>query len=183
MVGDQERIRLGVPFASPFQGSLLPAEYSLILEAPADVHDAQALRRFRDDVDEKRVYDNALRMLNEGMDAPGFSASFFGADGEFSRLGTTREERERILKSDLYRWLKLKWEELRLADASRFDDLLTRASGRLTLTVPRSLHAALKSEAAAEGVSLSELIRLKLTIPYRQMADLLIPKGRARSSS
>jgi hypothetical protein len=133
--------------------------------------------------EEKSIYDGALGMLNEGIDAPAFSARFFGPDGELFRLGTTRDGRERILHSDLYQWLKSKWEGLRRADASRFDDLLTRASGRLTLNVPRSLHAALKSEAAAEGVSLSELIRLKLTIPYRQMTDLLIPKGRVRSSS
>ncbi len=133
--------------------------------------------------DEKRIYDRALSMLTEGAGAPEFSSAFFGPEGEFSRLGRTLEERKELLKSDLYHWLKSKWEELRLADASRFDDLLTRASGRLTLTVPRSLHAALKSEAVAEGVSLSELIRLKLTIPYRQMTDLLIPKGRTRASS
>lgn len=127
----------------------------------------------------KRLKDVAARMLEAGTDAPTFSARFFGPKGELSQLGETRQDRERILGSELYRWLKEKYEELRLRDAAQFDQETKVASGRLTVAVPRSLHAALKSEAAAEGVSLSELIRLKLSIPYRQMASILIPRTKA----
>ena len=118
----------------------------------------------------------ASQLLQSGTDAPTFSSRFFGPKGELSVLGKTREDREEIVDSELYRWLRARYEELRLRDASRFEQDIKSASGRLTVAVPRSLHAALKSEAAAEGVSLSELIRLKLSVPYRQVANLLVPR-------
>jgi hypothetical protein len=127
--------------------------------------------------DEKGIYRKACDMLAEGMDAPTFSKRIFGPQGELSRLGQTKKDREHILNSRLYHWLKAKYEELRLRGAAQFEQDLKRASGRLTVTVPRSLHAALKDEAASEGVSLSELIRLKLSFSYRQMTDLLVPKS------
>ena len=86
---------------------------------------------------------------------------------------------ELLLASELHRWLKEKYEQLRLTDAAKFERETKVASGRLTIAVPRSLHAALKSEAAAEGVSLSELMRLKLSMPYRQMANMLVPRTKA----
>lgn len=132
------------------------------------------------DITEKRLRDLAEELIETGTDAPAFSARFFGPKGELSRLAKTRKERERLLGTALYRWLKERYEELRLRDAARFERETKAASGRLTVAVPRSLHAALKSEAAAEGVSLSELIRLKLSIPYRQMANLLVPTTKAK---
>ena len=119
----------------------------------------------------------ASELLQSGIDAPAFSSRFFGPKGELSVLGQTREDRDHIVHSELYRWLKARYEELRLRDAARFEQDIKAASSRLTVAVPRSLHAALKSEAVAEGVSLSELIRLKLSIPYRQVANLLVPRG------
>ena len=126
---------------------------------------------------ERKIHRVATDLLEGGVDAPTFSARFFGPQGELARLGEGREARERILRSELYEWLKARFTELRLRDAARFDHETRSASGRLTVVVPRSLHTALKSEAASEGVSLSELIRLKLAVPYRQMTDLLVPKG------
>ena len=81
---------------------------------------------------EREIYRKAVGLLEQGIDAPTFSARF-----------------ERETRS---------------------------SSGRLTVVVPRSLHGALKGEAANEGVSLSELIRLKLAVPYRQMTELLAPR-------
>jgi len=130
---------------------------------------------------EEHLRESAKKMLEAGTDAATFSARFFGLEGALSQLGGTREDRERILRSELYRWLKERYEELRLKDVAEFEREIKVASGRLTVAVPRSLHAALKSEAAAEGVSLSELIRLKLSIPYRQMANMLVPKPTATS--
>ncbi len=129
---------------------------------------------------EQKILSKATELLGGDVDAPAFSARFFGPKSEIARLGTGREERQRILRSELYKWLKARYEELRLRDAGRFEQETRAASGRLTVVVPRSLHVALKSEAASEGVSLSELIRLKLAVPYRQMTDLLVPKGFAK---
>ncbi len=132
---------------------------------------------------ERRIYLRATEMLAENVDAPTFSARFFGPESEMARLGTGREERQAILHSQLYRWLKARYEELRFRDAGRFEQETRAASGRLTVVVPRSLHAALKSEAASEGVSLSELIRLKLAVPYRQMTELLVTSRPAGSKA
>jgi len=57
-----------------------------------------------------------------------------------------------------------------------FEKEIAAHSGRLTVVVPKSLHAALKKEAAQEGVSLSELIRLKLGVAYRDVADRLVAR-------
>lgn len=124
---------------------------------------------------EREIHRRAIALLEQGVDAPTFSAHFFGLNGELAKLGRGREARQKIIQSQLYRWLKDRYTELRLRDAAAFDKETRAASGRLTVVVPRSLHRALKSEAASEGVSLSELIRLKLAVPYRQMTDLLLP--------
>lgn len=127
---------------------------------------------------ERTIYRRAIDLLDKGVDAPTFSTSFFGPEGALSQLaGKDRESRKKLIESDLYRWLKDHYSRLRLRDAARFNQDLKAASGRLTVVVPKSLHSALKNEAQAEGVSLSELIRLKLAVPYRQMTDLLIPEG------
>ncbi|HEX9736579.1 MAG TPA: toxin-antitoxin system HicB family antitoxin [Thermoanaerobaculia bacterium] len=126
---------------------------------------------------EREIHRQATQLLERGVDAPTFSARFFGPQGALAQLGQGRETRERILRSELYGWLKARFEELRLRDAASFEQETRTASGRLTVVVPRSLHAALKSEASSEGVSLSELIRLKLAVPYRQVTDLLLPRG------
>ena len=125
---------------------------------------------------ERQIHQVATEILSAGTDAPSFTARFFGPQGELSRLWKTGEDRQRIVRSELYRWLKAEIEQIRARDAARFEQELKLSPSRLTVVVPRSLHAALKSEAASEGVSLSELIRLKLSIPYRQMAALLVPK-------
>jgi len=135
------------------------------------------------DLPERQVYRQACELLEQHVDAATFSARFFGQQGALAQLGTGQPERERILQSDLYRWLKARFTELRLRDAARFEKDTRLAAGRLTVVVPRSLHAALKSEAVAEGVSLSELIRLKLAVPYRQTTDLLIPRERSPARS
>ena len=123
---------------------------------------------------EREIYRKATELLEQGVDAPAFSARFFGLNGELAQLGKGREERQEILKSELYQWLKARYTELRLRDAARFEQETRAAAGRLTVVVPRSLHAALKSEASNESVSLSELIRLKLAVPYQQITDLLV---------
>ena len=132
---------------------------------------------------ERAIHQRAAALLGEGVDAPTFSARFFGPEGELAKLGGGREERQRVLATDLYRWLKARYTELRLRDAARFEQETRSASGRLTVVVPKSLHAALKSEAASEGVSLSELIRLKLAVPYRQMTELLVAPGAGREGA
>ncbi len=114
---------------------------------------------------ELEIYREAARLLEQEIDAPAFSARFFGSDGELAKLGGGRETRRRILESDLYRWLKARYTELRLRDAAGFEQESRAAAGRLTVVVPRSLHGALRSEPSSDGASLSELIRGKPAVP------------------
>ncbi len=44
---------------------------------------------------------------------------------------------------------------------------------RITLRIPRTLHSVLRSEAAAEGISLNQLCMLKLSIPYWSVTEWL----------
>ncbi len=122
---------------------------------------------------EQEIHQQAMELLAQNVDAAAFSSRFFGPQGALSRLAASREERRQILNTELYRWLKAEYGRLCQMDSEQFEKELKASPGRLTVVVPRSLHAALKNEASGEGVSLSELIRLKLTIPYHQMTSLL----------
>lgn len=115
-----------------------------------------------------RIRAAAERMLAAGIDAIAFSQKFFGSEGLLRQLWKTDAERREMMRSDLYRWLHERLSRLQRVEVEAFEKEVEALSGRLTITVPKSLHASLKREAAREGVSLSELIRLKLTIPYRE---------------
>lgn len=116
---------------------------------------------------EKRIRATAERLLAAGADAMAFSERFFGSQGLLRQLWETETERREVMRSDLYRWLHERLSRLHRAEVEAFEKEVEALSGRLTITVPKSLHASLKREASREGVSLSELIRLKLTLPYR----------------
>ena len=123
--------------------------------------------------EEQEVHRQATELLDQGVDASTFSSRFFGPQGELTRMAGDRESRRKLLTTELYRWLKTEYARLRNEDAEAFEKSIKPGPGRLTVVVPRSLHSALKAEASGEGVSLSELIRLKLSMPYRQMTRLL----------
>jgi hypothetical protein len=129
---------------------------------------------------ERDLRNEAEEMLRRGTTATAFSARFFGPGGGLQAIAPEPEDRRAVVGSELYRWLQTSLAELRRKEAAEFDRLVASVSGRLTVVVPRSLHAALKNEARAEGVSLSELVRLKLSLPYRQTAGWLLV-GEAQS--
>ena len=118
---------------------------------------------------ERGIFDEARRMLADGTNALEFSSRFFGHEGLLSELGSDRRARRKLSESELYRWLQHQVGLLRRKEAARFERELEAASGRLTITIPKSLHVALKREARDEGISLSELIRLKLGFSYRRV--------------
>jgi hypothetical protein len=129
---------------------------------------------------ETAIYQEAQRLLQEGVGAIDFSEAFFGPQGRLADLYETPPERAAAVKSALYQWLQQQVARLRHEEVDRFEREVAGLSGRLTIQVPRSMHAALKQEAALEGVSLSELIRLKLGVPYRMSADWLAAKPNAQ---
>lgn len=126
---------------------------------------------------EREIYREAESLRERGIAAPVFSARFFGSDGLLRTLWKTDGERKAVIGSELYRWLKDCLGGIRDRDVAAFEKEVAALSGRLTVVVPKSLHAALKREAVQEGISLSELIRLKLGVAYRDIAGLLVTSG------
>ena len=122
---------------------------------------------------EQLIYDKANEVLAKGVSASQFSQMFFSPSGELSALWSTDDEKKTVAESELFKWLQEQLADLRTAEAKQFEKEVESSSGRLTITVPKSLHAALKREASREGVSLSELIRLKLGYPYKTLTSLL----------
>ena len=89
------------------------------------------------------------------------NALFDPVDGLIARAYPTRQQREAFSKTDEYRKVR----EL-LADAVARHGLVAGArpkkTGGAVVRLPQSLHAALEREAAAEGVSLNQLVIAKL---------------------
>jgi predicted HicB family RNase H-like nuclease len=116
---------------------------------------------------EKALLRDAETLLKRGVSAAEFSAHFFGPKGRLPSLGRTKEQRAALARTAAFKKLQKMLSTLRAKEASAFEKEIGQLSGRVTITVPRSLHAALKREAAYEHVSLSELMRLKLSVPYK----------------
>lgn len=131
---------------------------------------------------EKQVYEAAVEVLQKGITAPEFSQHFFGPEGMLGKLCETKDDRMALARSDLYQWLQDQLAELRKREAEAFKKEVEKLSGRLTVVVPKSLHGALRQEAVEEGVSLSELIRLKLALPYAVTARMLTKGYREKAS-
>ncbi|MBI3270366.1 MAG: hypothetical protein HYZ53_15260 [Planctomycetes bacterium] len=106
----------------------------------------------------------AVEMLADGVDSLTFSNFFFAPSGVLCALWKTEAERRAVAASELFQWLQERVSDLEEQEACA-------QPGRVTIAVPRSLQAGLKREARAEGVSLAELMRLKLGIPYHAMVS------------
>lgn len=120
----------------------------------------------------KRVSEESIRreaeaLLQRHVSVGEFSSRMFGPDGLLRQLCKTEEDRRRLVGSPIYKDIRKMLASLGKREIADFEDDVERLSGRLTVVVPKSLHAALRVEAGQEGVSLSELIRLKLGLPYR----------------
>jgi predicted HicB family RNase H-like nuclease len=130
---------------------------------------------------EQAIYEKAKKVLEKGITASEFSERFFSPQGELQSIYQTKKGKEQFVTSELYKWLQEQLAHLRIAGAKEFEHETEQASGRLTIMIPKSLHSALKKEAAREGVSLSELIRLKLGYPYRLLTSLLSDEHKRQS--
>lgn len=129
---------------------------------------------------EQEICGEATNLLTAGISAPEFSAQFFAQGGRLRALWKTESERKALAQSDLYKWLQARLSELRQREVAEFEREIAELSGRLPVVVPKSLHAALKYEAVHEGVSLSELIRLKVGVSYSAMLQSTVARGMSR---
>lgn len=88
------------------------------------------------------------------------NALFDPVDGLVTRSYPTPVEREAFVKTEEYRKIR---QLLRNAiDTFGLVEGATPKSGRFVVRLPRSLHAALEREADREGVSLNQLVVVKL---------------------
>lgn len=116
---------------------------------------------------EDQIRREAQAMVDRHAPVGEYSARIFGPDGLLRKLWKTKSDRTVLVSSPFYRELRALMDSLEQVQRTDFEADVERASGRLTIVVPKSLHAALRIEAQREGISLSELIRLKLGLPYR----------------
>jgi hypothetical protein len=89
------------------------------------------------------------------------NALFDPDEGLIARAYPSRREREQFLKTPEYREIR----ELINAAIKRtglIEGAVPKKSGRFVVRLPRSLHAALETEAKEEGVSLNQLVVAKL---------------------
>jgi predicted HicB family RNase H-like nuclease len=98
------------------------------------------------------------------------NALFDPLRGLLARAYPTRAEREAFVQTAEYKQIR----QL-LAAASERQGLVAGAtpkkSGRFVVRLPQSLHAALEREAAAEGVSLNQLVLAKLSAQLRDLVQ------------
>ena len=98
---------------------------------------------------------------------------FDPVDGLVAKAYPTREAREAFVKTDVYKKIR----QL-VSDSMRRHGLVEgatpRKSGRFVVRIPQSLHGALEREAAAEGVSLNQLVVAKLAVGLGRLASLAL---------
>ena len=130
---------------------------------------------------ELALHDEALKVLEGVISASDFSEMYFGPQGHLRSLATSEAERKALIQGPLYQWLKRQYEQLRDREVDAFEKEVELLSGRVTITIPKSLHAALKGEARQEGISLSELMRLKLSVEYRQSVSRWLKRSETKT--
>ena len=96
--------------------------------------------------------------------------------GLIAKAYPTRAEREQFVQTDEYRAIR------QLIEAARQRSGLVAGatpskSGKLLVRLPKSLHAALESEATEEGVSLNQLVVAKLALQLSSVARGSKPSG------
>lgn len=128
---------------------------------------------------EQRLLDSARRIAAVSPTWADLSNALFDqSEGIVAKAFRTQEERKRFIKSPEYKAIR------ELIDAAQertglVEGATPQKSGRFVVRLPRSLHAALETEARAEGVSLNQLVVAKLAIPLSDLSST----GRSESAT
>ena len=106
-----------------------------------------------------------------------FSSKVFGPDGLFAKYAPGREERENLIRSDIWRKARARLKELTVASRKKFeadvDKYKPSSPIRLSVSLPRSVYARLRSDAQKEGTTISEEIRRELYL-FQAATDKLL---------
>jgi len=99
-----------------------------------------------------------------------FHNALFGIGGKLGELFPTETDRTQFSKTPEFARIKELLDQVRgVTGDGELAELLSSASGYLSVRLPRSLHAALLAEAQAEGVSLNQLCVTKLAMQLRAL--------------
>jgi predicted HicB family RNase H-like nuclease len=91
------------------------------------------------------------------------NALFDPVDGMLAKAFPTREERAAFVQSEEYKLIRKLIQEA-VDRTGAVEGATPKKSGRFIVRLPQSLHAALEQEAEAEGVSLNQLVVVKLAV-------------------
>jgi len=99
-----------------------------------------------------------------------FSNSLFDPfDGELVRALPTQQDREAFLKTEPYKEIRELLRE-KMDKTGLVKGATPKKSGKFVVRLPRSLHAALETEAQTEGTSLNQLVVTKLAVQLDSLA-------------
>lgn len=118
------------------------------------------------------MLDEARKDFEAGMNHLDFHNKYFGIGNKY--VPKDKKEREEFLESEVFREIQEMAYGLQQKQPDVcFPDKMNGYSGRFVVRIPKSLHMALVREAEAEGVSLNQLIAVKLAV---SLNDRLIKK-------
>lgn len=95
------------------------------------------------------------------------SNALFGLDGKATLAFSTEAQRTAFSKTQEYKRILALMNGLPTPAVKEIIDLTASANGAISVRLPRSIHAALLTEARAEGVSLNQLCVSKLVAQLR----------------
>ena len=117
---------------------------------------------------EQKLLDSARKIAASSPTWADLSNSLFDPDsGIVAKAFSTREERERFILTPEFKAIQELIDEAE-DRTGLVEGSTPQKSGKFVVRIPRSLHAALDAEAAAEGVSLNQLVVTKLAVQLSQ---------------
>jgi hypothetical protein len=115
----------------------------------------------------KKILDSARSVADSAERWADLSNALFDPeDGLIARAYPSRREREQFLETPEYRKIRQLINDA-IKRTGLVEGAVPKKSGRFLVRVPRSLHAALETEAKEEGVSLNQLVVAKLARKMR----------------
>lgn len=114
----------------------------------------------------KQLLEFARDEAQKGKSAAELFLVTFGSQGKARKLFHTKAEWAALERTDE---IKAIHKLIESATKTPVNDGIANGEVRVTLPLPKSVHAALRAEAAAEGVSLDQLCLSKLVAQLREL--------------
>lgn len=116
-------------------------------------------------MDKSKTQEDIIEIINSAKKAVELSQKLFGSQGLFSILAPTVEEKRKLVETDLFKSALRKLSQLQKEDIASAEQRAREMSPpvRVTVTLPRDLYLNIKNLAKKEGVSISEVIREKIS--------------------